>query len=221
MTFGETLRGLRKQKGQTQQKVASALGISLRAYVSYEKDERRPRTIERMNALARYYDVDKAVLTASNITVAKAAGIQEITRELSHQSVMKLFEKKALDNFKMIASSCGWTIEEKNDDELIKTCILMKGEKALFLDFILRYKKQEPEEHILERIVCAHYGMIAMREIRSDSAYLILSNSKCLIEYMETHPARNIKIPVIPYLFQLENGNVVSPGFVKYLASIS
>ena len=44
MTFGETLRGLRKKKGQTQHDVAAALGISLRAYVSYEKDERRPRS---------------------------------------------------------------------------------------------------------------------------------------------------------------------------------
>lgn len=43
MTFSESLRLLRKAHGLKQQELADQLGISLRAYQYYERNEREPQ----------------------------------------------------------------------------------------------------------------------------------------------------------------------------------
>lgn len=43
MTFSENLRLLRKARGLKQQELADQLGISLRAYQYYERNEREPQ----------------------------------------------------------------------------------------------------------------------------------------------------------------------------------
>lgn len=65
--YNERLRRLRKEHHLTQQKVASVLGVSQRAYSDYETGQRR-LSIEGIITLARYYDVSLNFLAGiSNI----------------------------------------------------------------------------------------------------------------------------------------------------------
>ncbi|MBQ3975699.1 MAG: helix-turn-helix transcriptional regulator [bacterium] len=65
--YNERLRRLRKEHHLTQQKVASVLGVSQRAYSDYETGQRR-LSIEGIIKLARYYDVSLNFLAGiSNI----------------------------------------------------------------------------------------------------------------------------------------------------------
>lgn len=52
MQFGERLKKLRKEKGLNQQEVADRIGVSLRAYASYETKNIRPRKMETYKKLA-------------------------------------------------------------------------------------------------------------------------------------------------------------------------
>ena len=56
MTFSEHLLKLRKAKGLTQVDLASEIGISWRAYQTYERGERYP-TLPTLIALADFYDL--------------------------------------------------------------------------------------------------------------------------------------------------------------------
>nr|DAK26496.1 MAG TPA: helix-turn-helix domain protein [Caudoviricetes sp.] len=58
MTFGEKLRQLRKERGETQKEVAEAIGVTLRSYSSYELKNIQPRKRERLIKLADHFDVD-------------------------------------------------------------------------------------------------------------------------------------------------------------------
>lgn len=58
MEFGKKLRNLRTKKGLTQQEVADAVGITLRAYAAYELNNSRPRKRETYEALSKILDCD-------------------------------------------------------------------------------------------------------------------------------------------------------------------
>lgn len=56
MTFPENLLKLRKTFGLSQTALANRIGISWRAYQTYERGEREP-TLSTLIALADFYDV--------------------------------------------------------------------------------------------------------------------------------------------------------------------
>lgn len=58
MKLSEKLRNLRKTKKLTQPEVAEILGITSRAYKSYELDQSKPRYRNIYEKLANLYDVD-------------------------------------------------------------------------------------------------------------------------------------------------------------------
>jgi transcriptional regulator with XRE-family HTH domain len=56
MTFSEHLLALRKKSGLKQTELAEKIGISWRAYQTYERGEREP-TLSTLIALADFYDI--------------------------------------------------------------------------------------------------------------------------------------------------------------------
>ena len=56
MTFSENLRRLRKEAGLKQTELAKKIGISWRAYQTYERGEREP-VLSTLVALADFYDI--------------------------------------------------------------------------------------------------------------------------------------------------------------------
>ena len=238
MTFGETLRGLRKKKGQTQHDVAAALGISLRAYVSYEKDERRPRTRERLEKLAAYFGVDSATLTASNVTVERAAEIQEVTDGLGRYHEMRKREQECITDLGHLLTSLGWardTDAERTPDSF-HDIVAENGERSLSIEIMLsppdtpRVVKRPTAPTIMRaHILRAHikqslamrYGRLAMQDLPTGATCLLLSDDPLVIDCATAHPPKNLAVPVRAFLFTLQDGHIVSPDLVKFLASIS
>lgn len=233
MTFGETLRGLRKKKGQTQHDVAAALGISLRAYVSYEKDERRPRTRERLEKLAAYFGVDSATLTASNVTVEQAAQIQEVTGGLGRYREMRKRELECIADFGHLLASLGWARDPAAErvSGSFHDLVAQNGKRSLWIEILLAYP---PPPHIAKRrtaplILRSHiqqslalrYGRLAMQDLPSGATCLLLSDDPLVIDFATSRPPKNLTVPVRAFLFTLQDGHIVSPDLVKFLASIS
>lgn len=74
MKFAEKIRTLRMQQGKTQQAAADGIGVSLRAYVSYEQEGRYPRNRDIYTRMAEYFGVDKNYLmTEDEEFVAEAS----------------------------------------------------------------------------------------------------------------------------------------------------
>lgn len=81
MEFGEKVRKLRKEKKMTQQEVADAAKITVRAYIEYEKGNAKPRKKETYERLAKVLECnieyllkdDASVNTQTIISIAKAA----------------------------------------------------------------------------------------------------------------------------------------------------
>ena len=55
--YGKRLKAARKSKKLTQKQVAEDLGITLRAYSEYERNNVIPRGIDKIVVLAEYFDV--------------------------------------------------------------------------------------------------------------------------------------------------------------------
>lgn len=74
MQFGDKLKALRKEKRMTQEEVAQAIGISRRAYMSYEQQNVRPRNREIYTRLAKLLDCDVNYLFVDDdaVTTGKA-----------------------------------------------------------------------------------------------------------------------------------------------------
>ena len=66
MNFAEKLRQLRSQKGMSQEAVATAIGVTRRTYISYERDGRYPKTRARYAKLAEVLGVDTNYLFTEN-----------------------------------------------------------------------------------------------------------------------------------------------------------
>ncbi|MDD6440694.1 MAG: helix-turn-helix transcriptional regulator [bacterium] len=58
MTFGDKLKKLRKEKGLTIDQAAEQIGISRRAYITYERNSTRPRKRETYSRIADLYGCD-------------------------------------------------------------------------------------------------------------------------------------------------------------------
>ena len=77
MQFGEKLKKLRKEKKLTQEEVAQAIGISRRAYISYEQQNIRPRNREVYNRLAKLLGCDVNYLIVDDDAIANNKGTLE------------------------------------------------------------------------------------------------------------------------------------------------
>ena len=66
MKFGEKLLQLRTTRHLTQEEVAKAIGITRRSYLDYENGSRYPRSRDKYEALAKFFDVDVNYLYTEN-----------------------------------------------------------------------------------------------------------------------------------------------------------
>ena len=68
MSFTDTLKRLRGEKGVSQADVAEAIGIARATYASLEA-ERRPANLDEINRLAEYYQVSPADLISGEVSM--------------------------------------------------------------------------------------------------------------------------------------------------------
>ena len=76
-TFGDRLRTLREQKGETQQDIADLLGVTKHAVSGYERGVRRPAgesALEVYELLADHFNVDLAYLVGQQDHVVRLLG---------------------------------------------------------------------------------------------------------------------------------------------------
>lgn len=78
MEFGERLKSLRTSKKMTQDEVASAIGISRRAYIAYEQENTRPRKKETYNKLAEVLGCDVNYLRIDDTAVGTAGMVAAV-----------------------------------------------------------------------------------------------------------------------------------------------
>ena len=68
MSFTDTIKRLREEKGASQADIAAAIGIARATYASLEAD-RRPANLDEINKLAEYYQLSPADLISGNASV--------------------------------------------------------------------------------------------------------------------------------------------------------
>lgn len=76
-TFGDRLKTLREQKGETQQDLADLIGVTRNAISAYEKGTRRPAgesALEVYELLADHFNVDLAYLVGQQDHVVRLLG---------------------------------------------------------------------------------------------------------------------------------------------------
>lgn len=92
MKFAEKIRMLRKQTTMTQDDVANAIGISRRAYISYENDGRYPRNREIYEKLATLFscDVDYLLTEREEFIIDTAANYGSHGKRQAEELVSEL-----------------------------------------------------------------------------------------------------------------------------------
>lgn len=94
MSLGSRIRGLREEKGLTQEKLGEKLNVSFQAVSSWERDEYLPDTAK-LIALAKEFDVSLSYLTEERIYDFKT------TDALYDWTHMKTFIKTTAKSFRM------------------------------------------------------------------------------------------------------------------------
>lgn len=80
MTFADSIKQLRTQKGGSQQDVADGIGIARATYASLEAN-RRPPNLDEINALAEYYQVSPSrIIEGMAMTVGDSAVPYDFTQ---------------------------------------------------------------------------------------------------------------------------------------------
>ena len=87
--FSERLKFLRKQKGESQETAASAIGISRNCLSKYETAQREP-DLETLVLIAQHFDTNPSYLLGYPDVWGKPTGFQEV---LDRYQIMKICEK--------------------------------------------------------------------------------------------------------------------------------
>ncbi|MCR5671040.1 MAG: helix-turn-helix domain-containing protein [Butyrivibrio sp.] len=94
MSIGVNIKGLREQRGLTQEQVAEALGISFQAVSSWERDEYNPDT-DKLVRLAEVFDVSISSIVEEKKNIFKT---KEVIYDWEH---MKTFVITSARNYKL------------------------------------------------------------------------------------------------------------------------
>ncbi len=94
MSIGTNIKGLREERGLTQEQVAESLGITFQAVSSWERDEYRPDT-EKLIRLAELFDVSVSAIVEEK---SKTFKTKEAIYDWEH---MKTYVKTTAKNFKL------------------------------------------------------------------------------------------------------------------------
>lgn len=114
MKFGEKLKGLRQKRKLTQDEVATAIGVSRRAYIAYEQENVRPRKQETYDNLAKTLgcDVNYLRIDDNAFTAGASEALAMLGMVLKCMSVSPIGVAAALPIF---AASFGIKAIEKKE----------------------------------------------------------------------------------------------------------
>ena len=106
-TFGDRLKALREQRGETQQDIADLIGVTRNAISAYEKGTRRPAgesAIEVYELLADHFNVDLAYLIGQQDYIVRILGTgsdpdAELLVELTPEEVQLIKQYRRLDAY--------------------------------------------------------------------------------------------------------------------------
>lgn len=124
MKFGEKLRALRREKHISQEEAARAIGISRRAYGSYEQEGIYPRSRDTYAKLARLFGCDVNYLLTEDEEFVALAGerygdrgrrqAQDLVREASALFAGGELAEEDKDEMLRAIQDAYWIAKEKN-----------------------------------------------------------------------------------------------------------
>ena len=88
MEFGKRLRELRENRGLTQDELAKELGVTKGAVSNWEKNVRKPKSTEMMEAIADFFNVDMNYLYGMNYDIE--TDVNEMLKQLQYRPEMRM-----------------------------------------------------------------------------------------------------------------------------------
>ena len=101
LRIADNLRFLRMYSGASQEQIASAAGVSRNMYVRYEAGLSVP-SIDKINALARFFEVSVDTLTERDLPAASRSDITGITPRSVLKDIIGNYESLSIISRKVI-----------------------------------------------------------------------------------------------------------------------
>lgn len=212
MNFGEKLRMLRNEKKLSQKEVAEKLGISLRAYASYELNQRRPRTQDKLKVIADFFGKTVEYLQIDDLEQKIEAIERDRIEEIQYHSTL---EKDVFDCIVPFLKNLGWKIEcPKSGFDLTAT---LNSTRILFE---VAPPMQLTRGHLN---IINKYGYLCMLppEQYTETYYIYISISKEEVTYIKKRPPINLTIPVYFYLFNAATKEFYSNELFLFISKLS
>lgn len=213
MKFGDKLRQLREEKNLSQKKVAEKLNISLRTYASYELNQRKPRTEEKLKEIADFFGKDVDYLKIDDFD-KKAENIERYRREEIRQRRSE-YEKNILDQIVPFLNNLGWeTKRELRQYDLVAT---LNSARIIFDFKYFSYHGPSPMPIFLT------YGRICTLPLEEDriNYYIIISNTEELEKLANRFPPVNLNIPIKFFDFASETNTFKNNEIFKFISKLS
>ena len=213
MKFGDKLRQLREEKNLSQKEVAEKLNISLRTYASYELNQRRPRTEEKLKELADFFGKDVDYLKIDDID-KKAENIERYRREEIRQRISE-YENSVFDQIVPFLNNLGWeTKKEIHRYDLVAT---LNSSRIVF-DF--KYFSYHGPSLIS---IFYTYGSLCTLPLEKfhKTYCIIISDSEELEKRANKFPPVNLNIPIKFYDFDPETKSFKNNEIFKFISKIS
>lgn len=196
--LGQKLKRLRKSMGFTQSFVASKLGITLRAYVSYESNSTQPRTESRWNTLAKILGVSVNYLKIDESIDDIPEFNQSLKNDIYNERIR--LEKKLLYITHQQLEKKGYLVQETNDSQMIDLIAISPKRESIGIEVKIFNNIQNYNE------IINFYGRLAiLRSNFSLDKLLLVTNEKCIVEIAKKQPPINLKIPLLISIVDLDN----------------
>lgn len=218
MNFGEKLRWLRLEKNLSQKEVAEKLNISLRTYVYYEMNQRRPRQLNKLKEIADFFgktveylqidDIDnkieKIAYDIRNETVEqyKIAGMQFHTK----------FEKEVYDKIIPFLNNLGWELhQERHQFDLTAT---LDSTRIIFEAF-------SPTHQHINLFNRAGQLCYLSKDNYTKTFYILITDNDDTVKFVTTHTATYLTIPINAYLFDRKTNDFQTKEIFKFISKLS
>ena len=213
MKFGDKLRQLREERNLSQKQVAEKLNISLRTYASYELNQRKPRTEDKLKEIADFFGKDVDYLKIDDID-RKVENIERYRREEIRQRISE-YENSILEQIVPFLNNLGWeTKKEFRQYDLVAT---LNSARIIFDFKYFSYHAPSPMPIFLT------YGRLCTIPLEEDliTYYIIISNTEELENLANKFPPVNLNIPIKFYDFDPETKSFKSNEIFKFISKIS
>ncbi len=125
MTFSESLKKLRTQRGLTQDELADKTGMAKSSISMYETGSRKP-SFEVLEAFADFFNVDMDELLGRNPAKSNnnQNGLPPLTPKDEREIARDLEKMLSAMDAKNSMAAMGGTVDDKEDQELLKASLL-------------------------------------------------------------------------------------------------